>query len=74
MKLKAVVMAFSTVELTEIKVELSRTLFYIIPSSTYYKNYMNATLLFGDNSFDSFKNRLTLDTTIDYQIKTRRFE
>ena len=35
---------------------------------------MNATLLFGDNSFDSFKNRLTLDTTIDYQIKTRRFE
>ena len=31
------------------------------------------TLFFGDNSFDSFKNSLILGTTIDYLIKTRRF-
>ena len=32
------------------------------------------TLPFGDNFFDSFKNVLILDTTIDYLIKTRRFD
>ena len=37
---------------------------------------MNITraLYFGDNLFDSSKNLLILDTTIDYLIKTRRFD
>ena len=29
-------------------------------------------LLFADNSFDSYKNSLILDATIDYLIKTRQ--
>ena len=34
---------------------------------------LSRALLFGDNSFDSFKNGLILDTTIDCLIKTRGF-
>ena len=32
------------------------------------------TLPFGEKSFVVYKNSLILDTTIDYLIKTRKFE